>query len=80
MLINRLIYLQKTVKVALISSKKLCEVTWVLKGLFNAAATFQWAMDNILGDLKMASKLVYLDDITVFPHALGTLGSSPSDL
>ena len=36
------------------------------QGLCNAPATFQRAMDNLLGDLKLSCVLVYLDDITVF--------------
>ena len=36
------------------------------QGLCNAPATFQRAMDSILGDLKLSCDLVYLDDINVF--------------
>lgn len=36
------------------------------KGLYNAPATFQQAMDSILQDLKLSCVLVYLDNITVF--------------
>ena len=36
------------------------------QGLCNAPATFQWAMDNILSDLKLSCVLVYLDNINVF--------------
>lgn len=36
------------------------------QGLSNAPGTFQRAMDNLLGDLKLSSVLVYLDDIIVF--------------
>ena len=53
-------------KCALISSEGLFEPTRMPQGLCNAPATFQRAMDNILGDLKMSCVLVYLDDITVF--------------
>ena len=53
-------------KCALISSEGLFEPTRMPQGLCNAPATFQRAMDGILGDLKMSCVLVYLDDITVF--------------
>lgn len=53
-------------KCALISSEGLFEPTRMPQGLCNAPATFQRAMDNLLGDLKMTCVLVYLDDITVF--------------
>ena len=36
------------------------------QGLCNAPATFQRAIDNIMGDLKLSCVLVYLDNITVF--------------
>lgn len=36
------------------------------QGLYNAPATFQRAMDGLLGDLKISCVLVYLDNITVF--------------
>lgn len=36
------------------------------QGLTNAPATFQRAMDAVMGDLKLTSVLVYLDDINVF--------------
>jgi len=38
-------------------------------GLSNAPATFQWAIDMILGGLKWKSCLVYLDDIIVFSQS-----------
>ena len=53
-------------KCALISSEGLFEPTRMPQGLCNAPATFQRAMDGLLGDLKMSCVLVYLDDITVF--------------
>jgi len=40
-------------------------------GLSNAPATFQRAMDMILGGLKWTSCLVYFDDITVFSQSAG---------
>jgi len=40
-------------------------------GLFNAPATFQRAIDMILGGLKWKSCLVYLDDIIVFSQSAG---------
>jgi len=40
-------------------------------GLLNAPATFQRAIDMILGGLKWKSCLVYLDDIIVFSQSVG---------
>jgi len=40
-------------------------------GLSNAPATFQRAIDMILGALKWKSRLVYLDDIIVFSQSAG---------
>jgi len=40
-------------------------------GLSNAPATFQRAIDMILGGLKWKSCLVYLDDIIVFSQSAG---------
>jgi len=40
-------------------------------GLSNAPATFQRAIDMILGELKWKSCLVYLDDIIVFSQSAG---------
>ena len=34
--------------------------------LCNAPATFQWLMQNCLGDLNLMYALVYLDDVIVF--------------
>ena len=41
-------------------------------GLLNAPATFQRAIDMILGGLKWKSCLVYLDDIIVFSQSPGS--------
>ena len=53
-------------KCALITSEGLFEPTQMPQGLCNAPATFQQAMDHILGDLKLSCVLIYLDDINVF--------------
>lgn len=53
-------------KCALITSEGLYEPTRMPQGLCNAPATFQRSMDQLLGDLKLSSVLIYLDDITVF--------------
>ena len=37
-------------------------------GLCNAPATFQWPMQNCLGELNLIYCLIYLDDIVVFSH------------
>lgn len=57
-------------KCALISSEGLFKPTRMPQGLCNAPATFQRAIYNILGDLKMSFVLVYLDKITVFLRIL----------
>ena len=53
-------------KCAIITSQGLFQPTRMPQGLCNAPATFQRAMDTILGDLKLSCVLVYLDDINVF--------------
>ena len=35
-------------------------------GLCNVPATFQWLMQNCLGDLNLTYCLIYLDDIVMF--------------
>ena len=37
-------------------------------GLCNAPATFQWLMQNCLGELNLIYCLIYLDDIVIFSH------------
>ena len=37
-------------------------------GLCRAPATFQWLMENCLGELNLIYCLIYLDDIVVFSH------------
>ena len=37
-------------------------------GLCNALATFQWLMQNCLGELNLIYCLIYLNDIVVFSH------------
>ena len=53
-------------KCAIITEKGLFQPTCMPQGLTNAPATFQRAMDAVMGDLKLTSVLVYLDDINVF--------------
>lgn len=53
-------------KCAIKTSKGLFQPTIMPQGLCNAPATFQRAMDTILGDLKLSCVLVYLDNINVF--------------
>ena len=38
----------------------------MLYGLCNALATFQWLMQNCLGELNLTHALIYLDDVIVF--------------
>ena len=35
-------------------------------GLYSARATFQWLMQNCLGELNLMYALIYLDDVIVF--------------
>ena len=35
-------------------------------GLCNAPATFQWLMQNCIGELNLIYCLIYLDDLIVF--------------
>ena len=37
-------------------------------GLCNAPATFQWLMQNCLGELNLICCLIYLDNIVIFLH------------
>ena len=53
-------------KYTLITNERLFKPSRILQGLCNAPATFQRAIDHILGDLKFICVLVYLDNITVF--------------
>ena len=39
-------------------------------GLSNALVTFQWLMQNCLGELHLIYCLVYLDDIIVFSQTV----------
>ena len=44
------------------------ECNHMLFGLCNAPATFQWLMQNCLGELDLIYCLIYLDDIVIFLH------------
>ena len=59
-------------KCAIITSQGLFQPTQMPQGLCNAPATFQRAMDIVLGDLKLSCALVYLDDINVFSRTFTT--------
>ena len=37
-------------------------------GLCNVPATFQWLMQNCMGELNFVYCLIYLDDLIVFSH------------
>ena len=53
-------------KTAFISREGLYEFNVMPFGLCNAPATFQRAMDNMLGDYNWKFAMVYIDDINVF--------------
>jgi len=53
-------------KTAFISREGLYEFKVMPFGLCNAPATFQHAMDNILGDYNWKFAMVYIDDINTF--------------
>ena len=42
---------------------------WMLFGFCNALATFQWLMQNCMGELNLLYCLVYLDNLIVFSWA-----------
>ena len=39
-------------------------------GLCNTLATFQWLMQNCLGELNLIYCLIYLDNIVIFSHTV----------
>ena len=49
-----------------IGSMGIFEFLWVPYSLCNALATFQWLMQNCLGELNLTYALIYLDDVIVF--------------
>ena len=53
-------------KIAFISREGLYEFKVISFGLCNAPATFQHAIDNILGDYNWKFAMVYIDDINTF--------------
>ena len=44
------------------------EFTHMLLGLYNALVTFQYLMQNTLGELNLTYCVIYLDDVIVFSH------------
>ena len=44
----------------------LCECDRMPFGLCNTPATFQWLMQNCMGELNLIYCLIYLDDLIVF--------------
>ena len=49
-----------------VGSMGIFEFLWMPYGLCNAPATFQWLMQNCLGELNLTYALIYLDDVIVF--------------
>ena len=47
------------------------EFTPMLFGLCNTPMTFQYLMQNTLGELKLTYCIIYLDDVIVFSHMEG---------
>ena len=48
-----------------VGSMGIFEFLWMLYGLCNALATFQWLMQNCLGELNLTYALIYLDDVII---------------
>ena len=49
-----------------VGSMGIFEFLQMLYGFCNAPATFQWLMQNCLGELNLTYALIYLDDVIVF--------------
>ena len=49
-----------------IGSMGIFEFLWMPYSLCNTPATFQWLMQNCLGELNLRYDLIYLDDVMVF--------------
>ena len=49
-----------------VGSMGIFEFLWMPYGLCNTLATFQWLMQNCLGELNLTYALIYLDDVIVF--------------
>ena len=49
-----------------VGSMGIFEFLRMLYGLCNTPATFQWLMQNCLGELNLTYALIYLDDVIVF--------------
>ena len=49
-----------------VGSMGIFEFLWMPYGLCNALVTFQWLMQNCLGELNLTYALIYLDDVIVF--------------
>ena len=54
-----------------VGSMGIFEFLRMLYGLCNALATFQWLMQNCLGELNLTYALIYLDDVIVFSRIEG---------
>ena len=50
----------------MVGSMGIFEFLWMLYRLCNAPATFQWLMQNCLGELNLTYALIYLDDVIIF--------------
>ena len=46
------------------------EFLWMPFGLCNAPATFQWLMQECLGELNLTYALIYLENVIVFSRML----------
>ena len=49
-----------------VGSMGIFEFLQMLYGLCNTLATFQWLMQNCLGELNLMYALIYLDDVIIF--------------
>ena len=49
-----------------VGSMGIFEFLWIPYSLCNTPATFQWLMQNCLGELNLTYAMIYLDDVIVF--------------